>query len=389
MTSVRQFYFAGRLAWRQLLQDRSKLIAATLGVLFACVLVFMQLGFLDSLYASAASAPLKMRGDLFVLHRQTEALWRPVQFDRSILMRVLGHPNVDAVYPLYTSLGHFKNIDTRKKRTLMVYGYDPDADLINIDEIRAQRAALRQQDVVLFDITSRPEFGPVQQQISAWRDMTEINDRKVRIAGTFHMGTSFAADGNVVTSDLNFHRIFPNRAIDQVDLGVILLEPGASALRAQADLTPLLGEEARVLTYEELVRFEQEYWENTAPLGFIFGFGVAMGLVVGIAIVYQILFTDISNNLNEYATLKAMGYSQAYLVQVVLATAFFLSLFGFVPGFFLSLGLYHVAENAIFIPFPMPFSKVVIVFLFILMMCMAAGMLAIRKLSAADPADMF
>ncbi|MDP3332697.1 MAG: hypothetical protein Q8S55_12055, partial [Methylococcaceae bacterium] len=78
MNLLTSFIFPGRLAWRQLVYDRTKLIAAICGVLFATVLVFMQIGFKDALYASAASAPMKMDGDLFLLHKQTEAMWRPV-----------------------------------------------------------------------------------------------------------------------------------------------------------------------------------------------------------------------------------------------------------------------------------------------------------------------
>jgi putative ABC transport system permease protein len=389
MSPARRFFFAARLAWRQLIYDKPKLVAATLGVLFACVLVFMQLGFRDSLYTSAASAPLKMRADLFLVHRQTEALWRPVEFERSILMRALGHPEVRNVYPMYVSLGQFKNMDTRIQRTLMVYGYDTDADLIDSSDIRLHRKALRLQDVALFDIASRPEFGPVRDRISSGRDITEINGRKIRIAGTFLMGTTFAADGNVITSDINFHRIFSSRALDRIDIGFILLRPGADVSKVQATLEDLLEREVRVLTYDELVRFEQSYWENSAPLGFIFGFGTAMGLIVGMVIVYQILFTDISNNLTQYATLKAMGYSQNYLIQIVFASAIYLAVFGFIPGLLLSIAMYRFAEQAIFIPFPMELSKVATVFGFILTMCFGAGVLAIRKLKAADPADMF
>src|SRR4030065_1934576 len=95
------FSFPARLAWRQLTFDRTKLVAAISGVLFACVLVFMQLGFKDSLYDSATSAPVKLNGDLFLMHKQSEAMWRPVQFKRSELMRTLGNPAVVEVYPLY------------------------------------------------------------------------------------------------------------------------------------------------------------------------------------------------------------------------------------------------------------------------------------------------
>ncbi|NOU13971.1 MAG: FtsX-like permease family protein, partial [Methylococcaceae bacterium] len=207
--------------------------------------------------------------------------------------------------------------------------------------------------------------------------------------GFFRLGASFAADGNIVTSDLNFLRIFPSRTADEIDMGVIRLAPGADINAVQTALKTRLNENINVFTYKELVDFEQGYWKNRTPIGFIFGFGTIMGLVVGMVIVYQILFTDITNHLNEFATLKAMGYSHGYFVKVVFASAFFLAVLGFVPGFGLAYCLYKVAESATFLPMPMSEAKVITVFLFILSMCAAAGLLAMRKLKAANPADMF
>lgn len=383
------FYFPARLAWRQLVFDRTKLAAAICGVLFACVLVFMQLGFRDSLYASATSAPLKLNGDLFLMHKQSEAMWRPAQFKRSELMRALGNPAVAEVYPLYLGLAPFKNIQTQVKRTLMVYGFDPDSLIFNVEAIQNQRAALLLKDTVLFDEYSRPEFGPIRQLLETNQNVTEINDYKVSIAGSFPLGVSFAADGNVVTSELNFMRIFPKRNRSDIDMGVIKLHPGASIKQAQAELTGQLNAFINIFTYEELLQYEKNYWANMAPIGFIFGFGTIMGLVVGLVIVYQILFTDIVNLRNEYATLKAMGYEHGYFIRVVFASAFFLAVLGFIPGYILSVGLYQLAESQIFMPMPMTLSKVVSVFTFILTMCAVAGFLAIRKLKAANPADMF
>ncbi len=383
------FFFPGRLAWRQLVFDRTKLIAAISGVLFATVLVFMQMGFRDALYSSAASAPMKMAGDLFLLHKQTEAMWRPVRFTRTELMRTLAHPQVVQAYPLYMSLAQFKNPETQTKRTLMVYGYDPDADILDVPEIKNNHQQLKLKDAVFFDETSRPDFGPVRQLLSEGIDSTEINDYKVKILGVFRLGVSFAADGNVITSELNFLRIFPTRSADEIDLGVIRLAPGSNVKSVQAALLERLNKNINLLTYDELVRFEQLYWEHMTPIGFIFGFGTIMGLVVGMVIVYQILFTDITNHLNEFATLKAMGYSHSYFVKVVFASAFILAVLGFAPGFIVSIGLYKVAEAAIFMPMPMNGLKVLTVFLFILSMCAAAGLLAMRKLKAANPADMF
>jgi putative ABC transport system permease protein len=389
VNSIAWFYFPARLAWRQLIFDRTKLIAATSGVLFACVLVFMQLGFRDSLYASAASAPTKLSGDLFLMHKQSEAMWRPVQFKRSELMRALGNPAVAEVYPLYLALAPFKNIETQVKRTLMVYGLDPDSMLFDLEGLKIRQIELRLKDTVLFDEFSRPEFGLIGHLLEVGRDVTEINDYKVRILGLFRMGVSFAADGNVITSDLNFMRIFPSRNLNDIDLGVIRLCPGVSAKQVQSELDDRLNEFVNIFTYDELLQYEKDYWANTAPIGFIFGFGTVMGLVVGLVIVYQILFTDIANHRNEFATLKAMGYEHGYFVRVVFASAFFLAILGFIPGYIFSVGLYQLAESQIFMPMPMTLSKVMTVFMFILSMCATAGLLAIRKLKSANPADMF
>ena len=389
MNPIAWYYFPARLAWRQLIHDRTKLVAAISGVLFACVLVFMQTGFRDSLYASAASAPSKLSGDLFLMHKQSEALWRPVQFKRSELMRSLGHPAVAEVSPLYLGLVPFKNIETQVKRTLMVYGFDPDTELFNLESVKDRRIDLRLKDTVMFDEYSRPEFGPINQLLETGHNITEINDYKIKILGTFQMGVSFAADGNVVTSNLNFMRIFPNRHLDDVDLGVIKLHPEASIQQVQTELRSLLNEFVNIFTFDELIEYEKRYWATTAPIGFIFGFGTIMGLVVGLVIVYQILFTDIANHRYEFATLKAMGYQHHYFVRLVFASAFFLAILGFVPGCLLSTGLYHIAESQMFMPMPMTLEKIVTVFFFILSMCVTAAFLAIRKLKDANPADMF
>ena len=136
MNWITWLYFPARLAWRQLIFDRTKLIAAICGVLFASVLVFMQLGFRDSLYASSALAPVKLNGDLFLMHKQSEAMWRSIQFKRSELMRVLGNPAVVNAYPLYLGLAPFKNIQTQTKRTLMIYGFDPDSQIFDLASVQ-------------------------------------------------------------------------------------------------------------------------------------------------------------------------------------------------------------------------------------------------------------
>ncbi len=389
MSIQNSFYFAARLAWRQLIHERSKVITAMLGVMFAAVLVFMQLGFKDSLYDSIKKVPNKMSGDIFLMHKQSEALWRTTPFNRYTLQRALGNPDVTEVYPLYVGLGSFKNPVTRTLRTLMVLGVDPQAGVFAKNDIAPFVSQLDLQDKIIFDNLSRPEFGPIKDLLAQGEVITELQDRKVEVVGVFNMGASFAADGNVVTSDTNFARIFRNRTLDGVDVGVIRVREGANPEQVKAQLQGMLDEDVNVFTHADLVNYEMAYWSNNAPIGFIFGFGTIMGLVVGMVIVYQILFTDITNHLNEYATLKAMGYAHAYFLMVVFASSMYLALLGFLPGLTLSYILYTISEQVTFIPMPMPFSKIMTVFTLILTMCFFAGALAVRRLRAANPADMF
>ena len=389
MSSPQGFGFAMRLAWRQLTYERGKLVAAILGVMFACVLVFMQMGFRDSLYSSISVVPRNLSGDIFIMHKQTEALWRTVYFPRREMMRALAVPEVDEIVPLYIGQAQWKNPETRVKRTLLVWGSNPQENIFKLPGLTQFSYPLVRQNTAIFDDLSRPEFGPVSELLKRGPVETEINDRNMQIIGTFRLGASFASDGNLMTSDQNFFRIFPQRNVDQVDVGIVRLKPGSDVLDVQRKLKNLLTENVYVFTHEEMQQYEFNYWKTNAPVGFIFGFGMVMGLVVGMVIVYQILFTDITNHLNEFATLKAMGYSHRYLILVVLSSSIILACVGFLPGFLTSLGLYKMTEGVTFIPMPMPLSKVVTVFSMITGMCFGAGLLAMRKMRSANPADMF
>ena len=389
MRLSRQFYFATRLAWRQLIHGRTKLAAAILGVMFACVLVFMQLGFMDSLNESSITIPKRFQGELFLVHKQSQALSETVPFSKTELERVLASPDVDSVVPVYIGQAQFKNPETKVNRTLMVWGSEPTETVLNLADIEQFRAGLTRRDTVVFDELSRPEFGHIAALLKRGPVMTEINDRKMEILGTVRLGTSFAADGNLITSDQNFFRIFPSRHLSQIDVGVIRVKADTNIGQLQKDLRLLLNDKVRVFTDKEFIDFEYQYWQSSAPLGFIFTFGTIMGLVVGLVIVYQILFADITNHLREFATLKAMGYSNRYLLLVVFSSSLILAIIGFIPGFLISLGLYKFAESFTFIPMPMPLSKVISVFLMILTMCVFAGAIAMQKMRSANPADMF
>ncbi|HRK98245.1 MAG TPA: ABC transporter permease DevC [Alphaproteobacteria bacterium] len=385
------FYFAFRLAWRQLWHDKIRFVTASFGVIFACILVFMQIGFKNALFESATLLQRTMVGDLYLQDEQSEALWRLVPFPRQHLYRALSIEGVDDVTALYASQAAWKNPVTGVNRTALILGIDPTkVNIFPLVGLNDEKEKLQMRDVVLFDSFSRPEFGPVQKLLKDHGEFpVEVSGQRLDVVGTFKMGITFSADGNLIVNDRTFFKIFPMKSAMGVDVGVITLKNGDDVSRVQVQLRHLLPKNINVLTKEEYIADEKAYWNDITPIGYIFNFGVIMGLFVGLVIVYQVLFNDITNHLHEYATLKAMGYDNAYFVKVVLSAASILVFAGFVPGWVLCFGLYSLVEKSIFIEMNLTFEKSVLTFCLLLVMCFISAVLAVRKLKAASPVDVF
>ena len=170
---------------------------------------------------------------------------------------------------------------------------------------------------------------------------------------------------------------------------MIQVQAGFDPQRVIARLQTQLAEDVLVLSREDFIQFEKNYWQDGTAIGFIFTLGAGMGFIVGTVIVYQILYTDVANHLPEYATLKAMGYTDRYLLGVVFQQAIILALIGYLPGFACSALLYVLTATATNLPVLMTLDKAVLVLGLTVVMCFASGVIAVRKLSAADPADIF
>jgi hypothetical protein len=157
--------------------------------------------------------------------------------------------------------------------------------------------------------------------------------------GTFALGTNFESDGTLVMSEENFVSLFPDRRIGAhgPDVGVLRVRQGADLERLRAALQAELPPDVRVLTKPGLVAREQAFWDSVAPLGTVFNIGVVMGFIVGMAICYQVLYSDIGDRLGEFATLKAMGYSDTWLLLRVVEQAVYLALLGYAAGVVVSL----------------------------------------------------
>jgi DevC protein len=231
----------------------------------------------------------------------------------------------------------------------------------------------------------------------------ELSRQRVRLGGTFRLGTDFMYEGNVIVGEPAFARFFPRRtgsALRDVEAGMVKLAHGADPAEVKNRIEEALragiatpqnagGDDVRVLTKDEFRDQERTYWRTSTPVGFVFGLGLVMGLIVGVVICYQVLATDVADHLHEFATLKAMGYSDWYLAGVVLTQALLLAVVGFFPGCAVSYGLYYALGEATGLPLMLTVPRAAIVLLFTVLMCSVSGVLTVRKLRSADPADLF
>jgi putative ABC transport system permease protein len=379
------------LAWRQLFFQRARLLAAVAGIVFAVVLIMVQLGFQDALYQSATLHYDHMTADIVLLSPQYEAImYNNSGFPSQRLNQAYAVDGVASTLAVYGSFVAWKNPWTRHERTMYMFGFDPVPGFFDLGPIKDPGPLLRPDDTVIFDELSRKEYGDVPSAFRAGkRVVTEMVGRRVEVVGLFDAGTSFGIDGAVVMSDANFFRLMPGRSPEVVNFGLIKVKPGFDPDKVRARLAKALPNDVRVLTHSQLDAAEREFWSSNTPIGFIFALGVFLGLVVGIIVVYQILYTDVSDHLQEYATLKAIGYKDSFLFAIIIYESVMLSVFGYIPGFFISLLIYHVARDATFLPLLMTAERGVVVYLLTLGMCVASGALALRRLRKADPAEIF
>jgi putative ABC transport system permease protein len=337
-------HFEKPLAWSQLSHQRVRLLVAMSGISFANILIFMQLGFRAAMFSGTTNVPASLDGDVFLINKKTQFLGSDT-FDKPQLYRAAAVPGVASARPFYYNSASWVNPDNLKTTNITVIALNPAQPVMTLPAINEQLGLVEQSDRLLFDTQSLPSLGNIAADFAAGADRPiEVQGRKMRVNGTFSLGSNIFKRGHMVISDVNYLRLFGSEAANQLHAGVLTLAPGADPQTVIADLERTLPETVQALTHAELIALEERYWAKE-PAGIIFDFGTIMGFVVGVVIVYQVLYSDVNDHLSEYATLKAIGYSDGQLLLVVFQEAAILAVLGFMPGILAALGLYGLLSN--------------------------------------------
>lgn len=385
-------YLFGRMpiGWLQLSHSKTKLSAAVAGVAFANILVFVQLGILGALNGSSIAPYALFNADIMISSEDTNTLTDGSNLSRQRMFQALGVAGVAQASSLYIA-----NLEWQQENggtsNLQTFGIDPDAAQFLSPDIAPKLDMLRLPNTLLIDEetrgASKGQFNDVSQ--SNPLDF-ELNGTAVRAIDLIKIGGGFTADGTLFASDQTFLTLFPKRIAGAPNHILIKVVSGLSPDVVVERLRKVLpSDSVLVRTMKDAAFADLKYQTTVRPTGVIFGFGVLIGILVGIVIVYQVLATDVSDHLKEYATFKAMGYDQGFFLGIVFEEALILAIFGFILGVILSTLLYFGLASATGLPVEMDIGRAISVFFGTLIACSISGAIATRRLAGADPADLY
>jgi putative ABC transport system permease protein len=362
----------------------TRLMLSLCGIAFSTLVLFMGIGFFNGLNDSQARLAEVLDGDFVMIHKKTRTINSLRTFNRTLLYQALSHDAVTEVIPIYDGQTKMVNPETRMQKTIFLLAFPMEKNPFNIDGLDPLRPQLRQMGTVAFDLNSRQIYGKIVPGMSV-----KIQDGRYTVAGLVSLGPNFAKNGYLIMGDHTLIEGLKKARIDRISLGIIRIKPGADPEDVGRELAQTMSEDVRIMSPGQLRRFEIDFSVKATPVGALLGIGLIVGFLIGVIISYQILFNEITDHLPQFATLKAVGFSKAYMISIVLKEALLLSVLGFFPGFGASLGLYTLIEHTTKIIMDLNPYRVVSVFLLTVLMCVIAGMLAVKKVLKADPAELF
>jgi putative ABC transport system permease protein len=373
-----------RLAWRIITHEKGRAALAITGVFIAILLVFVELGFFIAVPRGGMLVYDHLRFDLLLCSKDYAFQAEPGQFPRARLAEAVKVAGVTRATPLYFAAAKWQEPSGGYRLDSFVIGFDPAAHPFDVPDVERQGAILERPETILVDGASRSIFGPLNAGTAVL-----LNSRKVTIGGDYTLGTGFLGMAVAVMDDANFFRLFAPRPADIVNLGLVTLAPGTDPATAAAALAKALPDDVQLFTRAALAEHEDKYWTTRTSVGLIFGSGLIISFIVGIMVLYQTLATQIARHLPEFATLKAIGYSDAYLAAVVMIESALIVLVAFGPAAAAAVAIYAQIRGATLLPVYMNAPHLFAVLLITLLMSTASAFLSLSNLRRADPADVF
>lgn len=366
-----------------LLQHRLRLVAALAGVAVALFLLTLQISVLDAARAKVTMLYDDFKFDLAAVPDTYQFLLNFETIDRVVLNQALATGDVAQSFGLNVDVVHWMQWPSKKIAYLFLIGLDDPRTFVRDPLIRQGMNSLVSSHSLLMDAWSEPDIGPLAIGTTA-----KIGDEQVAIAGHFKLGLFFYGEGSAVVKNTDFPRL-AQRDSSKVSIGLFQLRPGVSPQKAKKDLVAIVPEHTLVFTRDELLQQERDYFLTVRPVGIMIYISMLIACLVGAVIIVQVLSTEVANRMKEYAVLKAMGSSPAFVYGIGVAQAVLLGFGGLLPALgagALVLWFIEVRTHLETVPGPLLLGELAAITL-LAALCAAAFVLG--RVQRADPAALY
>lgn len=369
------------LAWRNLVHDKVRLAVTLTGIVFAVVLIVVELGLFLGFTTTTSGLIDRSGADLWITAPQVPYIETGVDFSERKAYTVLATPGVERASKYIARFTQWKRNDGRQE-SIFIVGFEPGRGLggpWNI--VEGDVRDLATADNVFVDELYKDKLG-----VTHIGQVVEIRGYRARIAGFTRGIRSFTTAPYVFTS---FKNAQDYAGVPQ-DQTVFLLVKAAAGTDIGA-LTERLRSRVTDVDIVSTARFSgmtRFYWMFTTGAGVAVLLAALLGLVVGVVVVAQTIYATTMDHLKEYGTLKAMGATNGYLYRVIVQQAVLSAIAGYALGMGVSFFVVRGSERggaAILLPGWMAFAM----FWLTLAMCVSAAYVSIRKVTRLDPALVF
>jgi putative ABC transport system permease protein len=366
---------------RLIAASKMRLAAAAAGLGMAVAIMFVELGLFYGILDSQALVAIMARGDLIAMHRERTNLhlWNRMVPIR--IAEIAASDEVAKVVPVYESTVGLRDPETLRIHRIAVFAFPPETLPLAVGPPEALAQLLRMPNGVLFDRRSRPIFG----NVAVGRDV-ELDDVRQRVIGYVDLGPDVVLDGAVVMSEGAW---LARTGGDEPIMASIWLNPGIDPVAAQRHLAAVLPADVAVLTPDEVRTRENLFTLHVAPIGILFGVGMLAGLIIASVTCYQVLFNEVTDRIRQYAMLKAMGFSDGFLLSIVLGQAAFLCAAGFLGGAATAVAVERFIARSTQLAVGVSGREAMLVLALSAAMCAGAAWLAVKRALVADPAALY
>ena len=369
------------LAQRNLFHDKVRLAVTLTGIVFAVVLIVVELGLFVGFTVTTSNLIDNSGADLWVTSKHVPYVEQGVPFTERKLYQVRAVSGVAKAEKLITRWVEWKRPDGRQE-SVQVVGFDVDESLgrpWNLVQGRVED--LKRPDAIIMDEIYRQKLG-----VDHAEQLFEINGKRARVVG-FTQGIRAFTTSPYVFTTFKRAQEYANVPDDQTTYILVKLAPGANPDQVRRDILDRV-KDVDVVTNHEFSRMTQFYWMFTTGAGVAVLLAALLGLVVGFVVVAQTIYATTMDHLREFGTLKAMGAPNSYVYKVIIKQAAISAVIGYFLGMIVSVFVVHASQKggaAILMPTPMAIGM----FFLTLFMCIGAALVSINKVTRLDPAMVF